>query len=136
MLPVTITLAVDEANTASTTDHILARVRQFFTGNTSKSVYHDEDHSSAARDMLTIQFTDAKQNGNFYGTEKSGLKLTMDRTVNGVNGESISVPSLIEVNTSFPVGMDDADKLYMRQFMHALIDRDDVMDLLHSGGQV
>lgn len=132
MLPNSITLAVDEANNASTTNHVLTRAEE----GASKSVYYDADHTMAARNELSFSRTFPKQNGNFYGTLRTNVKFTKDVTVVGVNGENIKVPLIAEATFSLPVGTDNAAATLARQKLVALLDYDTVMDPFHDQGQI
>lgn len=132
MLPNTITLAVDEANDSNPVNHVMSRAEE----SANKSVYYDADHTVASRDTMAVMRSFPKQSGNFYGTLKTTVKFTKDVGVVGVNGETIKVPSIAEVNFSFPVGTDDAHATLMRQMVIAMLDDDSVMDLLHNQGVI
>jgi hypothetical protein len=132
MLPNSITLAVDEANTGSTTNHVLSRAEE----GASKSVYYDADHTVAARNEVAFARTFPKQSGNFYGTLRTNVKFTKDITVPGVNGENIKTPVIGEASFSFPVGVDNATATLIRQKLVAMLDYDAVMDPFHDQGQI
>lgn len=132
MLPNSITLAVDEANDANPVNHVLARAEE----SANKSVYYDADHTVASRNTLAFMRTFPKQSGNFYGTLKTTVKFTKDVEVTGVNGETIKVPSIAEVNFSFPVGTDNSHATLMRQEVIAMLDDDSVMDPFHDQGVI
>jgi hypothetical protein len=128
MQPNEITLAVDEANSGSTTDHDFTRIDSF----SNRSLYcRDGVHTAAARDQLNFYRTPGKQNGNYRGSEKTSTKFTVDTTVPGVDGSDIVAPMIVETKYSFPVGTPAATKKLMRQKAIALQDLDSVMDDLH-----
>jgi hypothetical protein len=127
MQPDTITLAVDEANNASTTDHVYTR----FEEHLNRSVYICADHDPAARNLLGFYRTAPKINGNFKGVLKTSMKFTRDYTVVGVDGSDLSSPIIIEVNYSIPVGVAAADVVENRQTVLALLDTDTIMNNLN-----
>ncbi len=127
MQPDTITLAVDEANTASTTDHVLTRYEEHL----NRSVYISANHEPAARDTLGFYRAAPKANGNFKGVQKTSVKFTKDITVLGVDGTNLISPIITEVNFSFPVGTPAADYIERRQSVIALLDDDDIMEDLN-----
>jgi hypothetical protein len=132
MLPNSITLAVDEENNSSPTDHVLTRAEE----GANKSVYYDADHTIASRNECAFIRTFPKQNGNFYGTLRTSVKFTEDVEVLGVNGENIKVPLIAEAVFSFPVGTDNATATLARQKLVAMLDYDTVMDPFHDQGQI
>jgi len=132
MLPDTITLAIDEANTDSTTDHDLARAIE----SANKSTYWDEDHTVAARNEMSVFRTFPKTSGNFYGSLKTSVKFTKDIAVDGVDGSTLKVPLIGEASFSMPVGTTEEEATLLRQSLIAMLDRDDVMDLLHGQGMI
>lgn len=132
MLPDTITLAIDEENTASTTDHDLSRAIE----SANKSTYWDEDHTVASRNEMSVFRTFPKTSGNFYGSLKTAVKFTKDITVTGVDGSDLKVPLIGEASFSMPVGTTEAEATLLRQSIIALLDRDDIMDLLHNSGMI
>lgn len=119
-----LTLAVDELNTGSTTDHVFERSDWF----QNRSVYAGENHQLTARDTLTLYRSYPKAAGNFPGTAKSSFKFSKDHTILGVDGvASLTSPVIVEVSFSVPVGITAADQLVMRQRAIALLDDDDIM---------
>ena len=126
MIDNTITLAVDTANTSSTTDELYTR----FEESSNRSVYTGPTHDlSGLRDMLTITRALPKKNGNFRGTGKSSTKFTKDHEVEGVDTTTtLNVPGIIEVSTSFPLGMLGSERIHMRQKAIALLDSDNLID--------
>lgn len=127
MQPNTITLAVDEANDATTVDHVFTRYEEYL----NRSVYIDEDHTVASRNTMGLYRTFPKVNGNFRGVSKTAIKFSRDISVNGVDSETTLVaPIIIELGVSLPVGVTSADVLKARQTMIAILDYDDIMDPL------
>lgn len=122
-----LTLAVDELNNSTTTDHVFNRFEEY----ANRSVYIGENHQLSARDTLTLYRTFPKVNGNFKGTAKSALKFSTDKSVTGVDGlSSLTSPIISEVSFSVPVGVSLADMLIARQRLIALLDTDAFMDAL------
>lgn len=128
MQPDEITVAVDEENTGSTTDHVMTRYEEHL----NRSVYIGSGHSPASRYMLGFYRTAPKVNGNFKGVQKTSFKYTKDIVVDAVDGVSqLTSPIIIEVNFSFPVGTPAADFVQQRQEVLALLDMDTIMDNLN-----
>lgn len=127
MLANTITVAVDENNTGTTTDHVFTRFDEF----QNRSVYIGANHSPEARDNLTFYRTFPKQSGNFRGTCKSSFKISTDKVVNGADGASqIVAPVICEVSFSLPLGTTLADRTVLRQRILSLLDDDALMENL------
>lgn len=123
-----LTLAVDELNTDSTTDHVYTRFDGSFQ---NRAIYIRDTHELDARDSLTLYRTFQKVNGNFKGTAKSSFKFTWDRAVTGVDGlAELTAPIISEVRYSVPVGVSVADMMICRQRQIALLDDDTIMDAL------
>jgi hypothetical protein len=119
-----ITLAVDELNTESTTDHVYSRFEEF----ANRSVYTEAAHQLTARDTLALYRTFPKTNGNFPGTAKSMAKFSQDLGITGVDGlATLTSPLIGGISFSVPVGVDAAAQMVMRQRMIALLDDDTVM---------
>lgn len=129
MLPETITLAVDTANTGSTTD--LDYTRHDDTSTPNKSTYVSENHTLTSRDKLDFYRRYATRSGNSFGVAKTSRKFTMDVTVPGTDGSDLVVPMIRTVEDSFPVGVTAAQQLEFRQRSNALEDLDSVMTLVH-----
>lgn len=128
MQPNTITLAVDTANTGSTTDQDYAR----YAETINSSQYIGEDHSLSVRNTLQFYRTAAKKNGNFPGTAKSAVKFTQDVEIPGVDTSTTLVaPSIIEISFSLPVGATSAHAKELRQRALALLDDDAIIGALH-----
>lgn len=119
-----LTLAVDELNTDSTTDHVFSRFEEY----QNRSVYTEANHQLSAKDTLTLYRTFPKIAGNFKGTAKCALKFSKDYSVDGVDGvASLTSPLIAEVSFSTPVGISVADQLIMRQRIIAILDDDTFM---------
>jgi hypothetical protein len=128
MQPNEITLAVDELNDDTTVDLVLTR----FEEHLNRASYVSPSHTMATRDMLTLYRTFPKQSGNFRGVGKSTIKFSQDISVLGVDGtSSLTVPLIMEVSFSVPVGTTSAQIVEMRQRGVAILDRDDVMNPLN-----
>jgi len=124
MLDNTITLAVDELNTDSTTNHVFDRFEEF----SNRSVYIGENHALTARDTLSFYRSFPKASGNFKGVAKTAFKFTQDLVVDGVDGvASLTSPIICEVSFSVPVGVTAAEQMIARQRAIALLDDDDLM---------
>lgn len=124
MLADVLTLAVDELNTDSTTDHVFDRFEEY----QNRSVYTGVNHSVISRDSLSFYRTFPKVMGNFKGTAKCAMKFSKDYAVDGVDGiASLTSPLIIEVSCSVPVGIAVADQMIGRQRVIALLDDDSVM---------
>jgi hypothetical protein len=129
MQPETITLAVDELNNGTGVDKDFER----FSYTQNRTVYVSEDHTPLSKDILALYRTEPKSSGNFPGVLKTALKFSQDLTVAGVDQTTeITVPLIVEVSFSVPVGAADADVLIARQRVVAILDRDDIMVELNS----
>lgn len=128
MQPNTITVAVDVANTGTTTDFNFLRFDEF----QNRSVYISESHDFASRDTLTLYRTFPKTSGNFRGVAKSAFKYSKDVIVTGVNGvDQITSPVIIEVSFAIPVTTASAVVTEMRQRAVGLLDLDTIMNNLN-----
>lgn len=127
MLPNTITLAVDTANTGTTTDQVYVR----FEEQINKSTYRGPGASVSSRNQLAFLRTLAKRSGDFLGSNKPTVKYTRDVSVPNASGSgNVVAPLIVEVSMSLPVGCTDADVLAARQHIVAILDRDDIVGLL------
>lgn len=107
MIPASFTLAVDTANTGSTTDKTFTRFR--YVGD-NKSVYVSDAHTVAERDEIALTRKLPTRTGNFEGVAKSALKYTRDVDVEGVDTNTTEKSSgIIELSASLPVNMTSAD---------------------------
>lgn len=123
----TITLSVDTDNDGGTTaavDQVFHRYDEY----QNRSEYISDGHTVASRNKLGLYRTFPKANGNFKGTAKSAVKFTQDFQVNGVDATtSITVPAIVDVGFSFPVGLTAAQTLELRMRLVALLLDDSVM---------
>lgn len=125
MLANTIDIDVDYLNDGESQDQ---RAYKRYEESLNKSVYIGPDHELGSRDTITFLRTFPKQNGNFRGMTKATVKLTQDKSVDGVDAStSLTAPCIVELAVSYPLGMTAADQLAMRQRMLAIIDTDSVM---------
>lgn len=119
-----ITLAVDTANTGSTTNQVYTRFRE----STDRTTYVGAAHTLDARDTIQLYRTAPKRNGEFKGTARTAIKLTEDVSVDNVSGDgSIVAPMIMEVSFSIPVGATAAQTLELRQRGIALLDDDTIV---------
>jgi hypothetical protein len=120
-----ITLAIDTANTGSTTDVDFTRNEEL----TNRSTYVQKDtHTLAHRYQVQFYRTYPKRSGASLGSRKYAVKITQDFDVPNADGSgSITLPAIVDCQFSLPVGMTVAQSLLMRQGMVALLDRDDIM---------
>lgn len=133
MQPNTITLAVDELNTDSTTDYVFTR----YDVVNNHSVYIGEDHTPLKKDLLTLYRGIPKQSGNFAGVSKSATKFSWDVEVEGVDtSTTLTSPIICEISFSIPLGATDAEVLIVRQRAIALLDRDDIMVPLNTNREI
>lgn len=131
MLPNEITLAVDEDNDGGTTsavNHVYRRFREY-AGRTT--YIHSDAHSATSRNLIDFYASEAKPAGNFCGVRRASVKFTTDYEVVGKDGVStITVPVIIEVKISAPVGLESADLIKEKQKVDAMIDLDSIMSPL------
>lgn len=128
MQPNQLVLPVDHQNDGTTTNEIYSRYEEF----QNRSTYIGSIHVPAARDMFQMYRSFATKSGNFNGVSKTSFKFTKDTTVAGVDGvSSLTVPVIIEVNFSLPVGVNAAVVKSARQRVLACLDDDSIMDPLN-----
>jgi len=130
MQPDTITIVTDVLNNGTTENHVFTRVRE----EGLKSTYHGPAHSTSANNKLALAVNDPKPSGIYPGTQKSSFKRTLDVTVVGTDGANVKMPAIVEVSTSFPVGMTAASQLVLRQECLNLLDQDAIMVPLQNAG--
>jgi len=124
MQPDTITLAVDLANTASTTNKVFTRHEE----QINRTTYRGPGHTLQTRNILQLYRTQPTRSGNYLGSAKTALKLTQDISVANADGSGEVVsPLIVEVNFSVPVGATSAELVALRQHIVAILDRDDLM---------
>lgn len=128
MQPSTITLAVDTANTGSTTNEVYSRYEE----TQNRTTYIGAGHTPDSRDTITLYRTQPTRTGNFKGVSKSSVKFTEDTEVSGVDSSTtLAAPMIMEISFSIPVGASTADVVHLRQRAHALIDDDSIMNALN-----
>lgn len=126
MLDNIITLNVDLLNSGVMTPIDFIRFDEY----QNRTVYISENHEPGMRDLLTFYRTFPKQVGTFKGVRKSSAKFTTDFTVSTSDGLTTISPSIVEVNSSLPVGLSDAQLVKIRQRAIALLDQDILMNKL------
>jgi hypothetical protein len=127
MLANQITLEVNDDNDDGTTA-LVENIFQRFEEYLNRSEYIHTNHTIALRDKLGFYRTPPKTNGNFRGTAKSAAKFTKDFEVAGVDSSTtLTVPAIIEISQSLPVGLTPAQTLELRMRMVALILMDAIM---------
>lgn len=127
MQPNTITLAVDVANSGSTTNQVYTRVQELVNRSTYSGV--GDDFRTA--DRLQLYATPPTRAGAFFGSIKSSAKLTETVSVAQADGVDGSFPLIAEVSFSVPVGTPAAKVKEIRQRLLALLDQDVIMDPLN-----
>lgn len=128
----TITLAVDKLNNGTPTSEVFTRHSE----SVDKTVYRGPDHTVSSPNTLTLYRTLPKRSGDFLGTSKVSIKLS--ETVSVVNGagETVSVPNIVEVSFSNPVGVSAAIMKAQRQRALAALDLDTVMDTFQGAQEI
>lgn len=124
MLNDVITLPVDTLNNGVTTDLDYIRFDEY----QNRTVYISENHTPAMRDLLTFNRTFPKQIGTFFGTRKTAAKFTCDNVVATNDGGTVISPAIVEISSSLPIGLTDAQLTEVRQRVIALIDQDLLMN--------
>jgi hypothetical protein len=126
----TITLAVDTANTGSTTNKVYSRFRE----ELNKTTYRGPEGTLANRQEMAFLRKDPTRNGNSNGVATATIRFTDDVSVAGVDTTTTVEHLLVgEVSFRIPVGVSDADLLAFRQRLIAILDDDTVMtDLMGS----
>jgi len=125
----TITLAVDTANTGSTTATAYSR----YTEELNRSTYIGATHVPNGNvDTLTFGRSMPTKNGTFLGTGKTQAKFTRTVSVLASDGTTLKVPLIIDINFSVPVGTTSGDVVKLRQTAIALLDTDTIMNLLNT----
>lgn len=129
MQPDALTLNVDYLNDSITTAEAYSRFEQY----QNRAVYIGANHTPDARDTVSLYRSFPTKSGNFKGVKKTAVKFSKDQEVSGVDGvSSLSVPMIIEVNFSVPVGTTAAEVLKARQRVIAMLDDDSLMDPLNN----
>lgn len=127
MLTNEFTLSVNEDNDGGTTpeiDHDYSRYDEY----QNRSVYIGEGHSLSARDTIGFYRSFPKASGNFLGTAKPAVKITKDFTVAGIDSStSLTVPAIVDIGFSLPVGLTAAQITALRMKAVALLSDDALM---------
>jgi len=119
MLDNTITLPVDVAGNGTFVDKVYTRDEEYL----NRAVYTGPGHTLSLRNTLSTYRTKPKKSGNFNGVGKAEFKFTQDYVVPGVDlSTSLVAATLIDVSTSFPVGISAANAMDMRQRAIAFLD--------------
>lgn len=132
MLPNTITLAVDLANSGSTTDEAYQRYEE----QVNRSTYVGPAHAFDAKNTLQFYRTLPVRSGAFLGAAKTSVKFTKDVTVQDAAGLDTVYPLIAEVSFSIPVGTSAAATKELRQRVLAILDRDDITAPLNDTGEI
>lgn len=123
-----ITLNVNEDYDDGTTATVAYVYGRDNTNFPNKTEYFSDSHTVEARDILSLHRTDRKSNGNFRGVKKTAFKFTKDVVVDGADGlAQLTVPHIIEVSQSIPLGVTPADTLALRARVTALLAELDIM---------
>lgn len=129
MLNNTLTFAVDTLNNGTITNTDFTRVESYDSG---RSLYIADGHEMASRNQIQFYRTLPKPAGTFKGVARASFKITLDVEVADNEGGVITVPYILEVSTSQPVGVTSAARRLMRQKAVAILDNDSFMEQ-HSG---
>jgi hypothetical protein len=128
-----ITLAVDLANSGSTTNKVYSR----FEEQVNKTTYNGPGHTLSERVTMQFYRTLPKRAGNFLGSAKTAVKFTFDKKVDNADGTGeLVAPLIVECSFSVPVGVSPADTVILRQTLLAILDRDDVMAALNDTQEI
>lgn len=129
MLPDQITLAVDVLNNNTLVNKVFDRIED----PVGRSIYYGvtDQHTQVSRNILGFYRTLPKRSGTSLGTMKSSFKFTRDMAVPNALGATVTMPHIIEVNHSVPVGASVASVLAQREHAAALIISALLMDKLN-----
>lgn len=114
----TITLPVDVLNNGTLVDKDYTRHSE----EVNKTVYNGPGHTLQSRNTMTLYRTLPKRVGNFLGSAKTSIKFTRDYAVPGADGVNGTVPAILNVDFSLPVGITAAQSLELRQHVVAALD--------------
>lgn len=129
MLANSFTLSVNTDNDDGTTAEVEYVFNRYDDQSPNRSEYiEDTDHSLSLRDKIGFYRTFPKPSGNFPGTAKCAAKVTKDFVVPGMDSStSITVPAIIDVGFSFPIGMTEEQRTALRMRVVALLSSDTIM---------
>lgn len=120
MLDQIITLAVDATGTQTT--FVDEEFKRHSVQNDSRSTYKGSDSTHLKRNYLQANRVEPTKSGNFPGMVKSGVKLTQDLEVAGVDTTtSLVAPHIFHLTRSCPVGASEADFLHLLGRLQALV---------------
>lgn len=123
-----LSITVDAANDSTPVAEVYDRRDEF----QNRSVYIGSDHLPETRNELALYRTYPTKSGNFKGTLKSSVKFTQDIEVPGVDSSTaLTVPMILEISFSLPVGVTAAEACHIRQRAVAMLDDDTLMDSLN-----
>lgn len=82
----------------------------------SKTLYIGVSHSDIAKDQLSLSTTAPKRSASSYGNRRATFNVVRTVTVGTPVGTTESKDAKLELNSSLPVGMSDAevDELFAR----------------------
>lgn len=110
MLDNTITLAYDAEGDGSPVDVIITRDQEY----ADRSVYIFPDADTGDHNVAFYR-TRPKQAANFKGVARTRQKVTKPVVVDGVDGSPVTSSAIIEMSTSLPKGMSDAERIAVLQ---------------------
>lgn len=126
MQPNLITLDVNDDNDAATP--VIQKVYTRFDEYQNRSEYISEDHTIFQRDKVGLYRSFPKQTGNFKGMAKCAIKFTRDTVVAGIDpATSNTVPAIIDIGFSFPVGISAEAALEYRMRAVSMLCNDSIM---------
>lgn len=110
MLDNTITLSYDAEGDGNPVNVIIRRDQEY----TDRSVYNFPDADGGDHNVAFYR-TRPKQSGNFKGVSRTREKVSKPMVVDGVDGNPVSSTAIVDINTTFPKGMTDAEKIAVLQ---------------------
>lgn len=122
----TITLAVDVANNGTSVDQVFNR----YLEETNRTTYRGPGDTLVERNQMAFYRTPPKRSGNYLGSAKSGVKLTLDIDVVQADGTTTKAPIIVDLSFSVPVGANPVVSKNRRQHALAVLDREDIIGKL------
>lgn len=123
----TITLAVDIANTGTTTNEAYTS----YNNTGSIHTYIGPDHAPDLQNTLKLYRTEPSASGAFKGYLDSKVSFGQDFTVSAVDGTNIVRMGFASLQIRVPVGVTEAQILHLRQRVLAILDADAIMGKLN-----
>lgn len=123
----TITLAVDIANTGTTTNESYTS----YNNTGSIHTYIGPDHAPDFQNTLKLYRTEPSASGAFKGYLDSKISFGQDFTVSAVDGTNIVRMGFASLQIRVPVGVTEAQILHLRQRVLAILDTDAIMGKLN-----